>query len=150
MEGCEKQPCRHQSQRTGCSRCLSRDSPCRRSHWSRHPHCRKGSQLAGGHALKELWSMENPCWSRLILKCCSPWERATLQKRKRMRGRRGREELLWTYHSPHSLHCLEGGSRGVRNEQVKLSRSKRGTLGKVLFCLSFSVWYSILMENKLN
>lgn len=44
----------------------------------------KDCVVAGGHALKEPWSMENPCWNRLILKSCSPWEGATLQERKRM------------------------------------------------------------------
>lgn len=86
--------------------------------------------------------MESPYRSRLILDCCSPWEGVTLQK-KRMQRKERKEELLWTYLSPHSLHCLEGGSRGVRNKRVRLSMSKRGTLEKVLGCLSFSDWYSI-------
>lgn len=109
----------------------------------------KDHTLAGGYTLKEPWSMESPGWSRLILKCCSPWEGATLQK-KIMQRKERKEEMLWSYHSSHSLHCLEGGSRGVRNERVKLSMSKRATLGNVLVCLSFSGWYSILIENKLN
>lgn len=84
--------------------------------------------------LKEPWSMESPGWSRFTLKCCSPWEGATLQK-KRMQRKERKEEMLWSYHSPHSLHCLEGGSRGVRNERVKLSMSKKGLWE--MFCFIF-------------
>lgn len=46
------------------------------------------------------------------------------------RGQECKEEMLRTYHSPHSLHCLE-----VRKEKVKLSMSKGGTSSSVFsFC----------------
>lgn len=84
--GGEKQPCRHQSQKRRCSRCPNRGSLCRRSQWSRHPHCSpwEGPHFGKYISLKEPWSLESPCWSRFILKCCSPWEGATPQKRTRM------------------------------------------------------------------
>lgn len=59
--------------------------------FSRHPSrdysAAPGGDHAGvgGHALKELQPMESPHRSRFILKDCSPWEGAAMEKGKRAR-----------------------------------------------------------------
>jgi len=58
---------------------------------------------AGGYFLKELQPIENPPWSKTILKDFSPWREPMLEQGKRVRS--SRKELLQTDHNhPFPIH----------------------------------------------
>lgn len=92
---CEKQPYRQQGEskmRGGGAPWYSRHfpaaSPWRRPQWSRYPHCSawKTPRWSRWIYLKEVAAVERPCRSR-----------------RKVWGVSGREELVWTDHSPHCL-----------------------------------------------
>lgn len=152
----EKQHCEHQGQwrrEESCFRQQSRHFPAAHGGPLAKPVGILWGKLQPGEGERpsrsRLCSRNCWLWSRLIPKDWSPWRRPTLQQFTKDRSpwegpaleqgtstrmKRGRGELMWTYHNPcfpSSLSCPWGDRFG--NEGFKLILGKSGWDGGKVF-----------------